>query len=90
MGGAAAGISYPYLTGPRRASVNRVPGTRASRTVRAREEARSFSPGKEPHCRLMLSSALGHLELVGLALGKVFHAIFEAGLGDRSLEVLQG
>ena len=31
-----------------------------------------------------------YLELVGLAVGQVPHALFEAGLGDRLLEVLQG
>jgi hypothetical protein len=31
-----------------------------------------------------------HFELVGLAVGQVPHALFEAGFGDRFLEVVQG
>ncbi len=44
--------------------------------------------GSFPGVTVLTSPVTGHFELVGIAVGEISHALFEAGLGDCFFEVL--
>ncbi len=60
------------------------------RNLSARYALATRGEGRFPVWPALTGSVCGRLELVGIAVGEVPHAVFEAGLGDRFLEVLQG